>query len=65
MIRSLLIAVGLFSLTLLMSSTFFCYSRAGKDYISKQREKRKSIRPGVGYYGVYGYGRRGGFRGGK
>jgi hypothetical protein len=37
------------------------YSRAGEKYISKQKEKRKSIRPGY-YYGRPGSG---GIRGGK
>ena len=65
MLKTIIITLVVFGTTTLMSTYYFGYSRAGNSYISKQRKKRRSIRPGVGYYGRYGYGRRGGFRGGK
>ncbi len=64
MIRTIAIALGLLMGASLLSNIHFGHSRAGKAYINKQRKKRRSIRPGVGYYGVYGYSRRG-YRGGK
>ena len=60
MIRSLIVASVLMSGGYFVSAYHFLYPRAGKQYISKHRELRKSIRHGSGYY----YGARG-FRGGK
>lgn len=61
MIRSILIASLLMGGGFLMSHFNVGYSRAGEQYISKQREQRKSLRPGY-YDGRPGYGSS---RGGK
>lgn len=65
MVRTIVVVVLLMGGGFLMASTFVGYPRAGKTYITKHREKRKSLRTGSGYYG-YGpryYGSRS-FRGG-
>ena len=67
MLRAILISAVLLSGAFFLTEYFVGYPRAGKQYITEQREKRKSIRPGMGYYGYHamrGSGSRG-FRGGK
>ena len=61
MIRSLIIAVIILSGGFLFSRFLIGYPRAGKEYISKHREERKSIRYGSGFYA----GGSRGFKGGK
>jgi len=62
MIRTAIITLVIFSGGFLMSNFYVGYPRAGKYYIAKHREKRKSLRTGSSYYGAY-YGSRS-FRGG-
>ena len=63
MIRTLIVILLLFSGTFAMSQFYVGYPRGGKYYVSKHREKRKSLRVGSGYYGPSVYGSRS-FRGG-
>ena len=61
MIRSIIIAAIFMGGGFFLSKFLIGYPRAGKDYISKQRETRKSLRHGSGLYIIGGRG----FRGGK
>ncbi len=64
MIRSLIIALVLVSGAFAMSTFNVGYQGAGKEYVKKVRNERKSIRSGSGYYMPYVGGSRS-FRGGK
>jgi hypothetical protein len=64
MIRSIIVIAVLFSTSFIFSTYYVGYPGAGKQYIKKHREKRKSLRYGSTYYGGRYYGS-GGFRGGK
>jgi len=47
-----------------LTSSYTGYSRAGKEYYTKAREERKSLRAGSGYYAPY-MGGSGSFKRGK
>ncbi len=69
MLRTIIIVGLLLSGGFFMTGFLVGYPLAGKNYISKHREIRKSVRPGSTYiYGGYFYGGRtfgsGSFRGG-
>lgn len=64
MIRGIIIALLLIGGAGYLSSNYIGYSTAGKQYISKAREQRKSIRTGSGYLHT-GYGSSRSYRGGK
>lgn len=61
MIKSIIVALVILGTGFAASHFYIGYPRAGKKYISKHREKRKSLRHGSGFYYM---GSRG-FRGGK
>lgn len=63
-LRTIAASVLLMGGAAVLSAQYVGYDRAGKDYIQKQREKRKSVRVGSPYYGHTPYASRG-FRGGK
>ncbi len=50
MLKSVVIAVFLISTASAMTYYNIGYSGAGKDYIKKVRNERKSVRAGSGYY---------------
>ena len=52
MIKSIAMALVLLSGGFALSHFYVGYPRAGKYYISKHREQRKSLRMGSGYYGT-------------
>lgn len=64
MIRSVLISVLLLGGAAGLTMNYIGYSGAGKEYYSKVRNERKSIRAGSGYYVPY-HGGSGSFRTGK
>ncbi len=61
MIKSLVIALIILGMGFGASFFYLGYPRAGKSYIAKHREQRKSLRHGSGFYYMGGRG----FRGGK
>jgi len=64
MIKSILIVAVFFSGAFAMTTSHIGYKGAGKDYIKKVRNERKSIRSGSGYYVPFMSGSRS-FRRGK
>ncbi len=66
MIKSLVVIAVILGSSFLLSVTYFGYPRSGKQYVSKQRKNRKSLRMGSAYYFMAGYGLRSrSFRSGK
>ncbi len=61
MLKSIIVTLILIGSGFFMSAFLVGYPVAGKKYISKQREKRKSLRYGSAYF----IGGARGFRGGK
>jgi hypothetical protein len=64
MIKSIIVAVMLILTAYTLTSSYTGYSRAGKEYYTKAREERKSLRAGSGYYAPY-MGGSGSFKRGK
>jgi hypothetical protein len=64
MIRSIIVVLIILGSSYALTATHFLYPRAGKYYISKKKEARRSLRAGGGLYGP-GLRGSGGLRAGK